>query len=153
MTEKNGEGPRPLIAGNWKMNGGRVAGVSLAGDLSARLQAAKSAPCEILVCPPAPLLFPVGEALSNAGIALGAQDCHTEPSGAHTGDVSPAMLVDAGCTEALNCNGDGGADLADVSFAFNFLFLGGPPPPAPFDACGADLAAVCVTHDSCAASP
>jgi len=51
----------------------------------------------MLICPPATLLFPVAEAISDSPIALGGQDCHSAPSGAHTGDVSAAMLKDAGC--------------------------------------------------------
>ena len=88
---------RRLIAGNWKMNGLRVPGTALASDLASRMQEAGSLDAELLVCPPAPLLIPVGEAVRAAGIALGGQDCHAAKSGAHTGDVSAEMLADAGC--------------------------------------------------------
>ncbi len=88
---------RKLIAGNWKMNGLRGTGSELAGDLATR--ARSSAPdCDLLVCPPAQLLFPVGEALAGSPVRLGAQDCHPEPSGAHTGDIAAPMLADAGCS-------------------------------------------------------
>ena len=87
---------RPLIVGNWKMNGLRDAAVALAGGLAAR--AAASPPgCGIVVCPPATLLSAVGESLRGGDVALGAQDCHPAPSGAHTGDVGAPMLADAGC--------------------------------------------------------
>jgi triosephosphate isomerase len=89
---------RPLVAGNWKMNGLVAEGIALAAALSARV-AAEGAPCEIAVCPPATLLTRVGEALRPAGdaIALGGQDCAAQAGGAHTGDISAAMLADAGC--------------------------------------------------------
>ena len=58
-------------------------------------------------------------------------------------------LVDASCTEALNCNGQGGNDLADVSYALAHLFLGGPPPPAPFGSCGLADGVDCASHSAC----
>ena len=87
---------RQLIAGNWKMNGRRAGAVALVRDLAGRAAGA-GLRCDLLVCPPAPLLLPVGEALAGGPIALGGQDCHPDKDGAHTGDVSAAMLADAGC--------------------------------------------------------
>ena len=87
---------RRLIAGNWKMNGLRADGLALARGLAER--AAASPPeAELLVCPPATLIAPVAEALRGGPVAPGGQNCHTEPSGAHTGDVSAEMLADLGC--------------------------------------------------------
>lgn len=83
-----------LVAGNWKMNGLAADGGALAQAVAA---GAKGAGCELLVCPPAVLLSTVGAALSGSNVALGGQDCHPEESGAHTGDISAEMLVDAGC--------------------------------------------------------
>jgi triosephosphate isomerase len=92
--------PRKLIAGNWKMNGLKGTGTDLARDLAARARSA--APnCDLLVCPPAQLLVPVAEALADSPVALGGQDCHAEPSGAHTGDISAPMLADAGCSHVI----------------------------------------------------
>ncbi len=88
---------RKLIAGNWKMNGLKADGLALASDLAGRLKGAGAVPFDMLVCPPFPLLFPVGEAIADSPLALGGQDCSFKESGAHTGDVSPAMLADAGC--------------------------------------------------------
>ncbi len=88
---------RKLIAGNWKMNGLRRSAVALAGALAERARAAGPLGWDPLICPPAPLLGVVGEALQGSAIALGGQDCHPAPSGAHTGDVSAGMLADAGC--------------------------------------------------------
>ncbi|ACI97561.1 triose-phosphate isomerase [Rhodospirillum centenum] len=92
---------RPLIAGNWKMNGLRADGTALARDLAGRLAAAGSAGFDLLVCPPATLLHAVGEALAGSGIALGGQDCHAAEKGAHTGDVSAWMLADIGCSHVI----------------------------------------------------
>jgi triosephosphate isomerase (TIM) len=92
---------RQLIAGNWKMNGLLGPGSALAKDLAARASAGTPAGVELLVCPPAPLLFPLAEILKGTGIALGGQDCHAEARGAHTGDISAEMLADAGCTYAI----------------------------------------------------
>ena len=57
--------------------------------------------CELLVCPPASLLAIVGGLVAGTGIALGGQDCHAAPKGAHTGDISPEMLADAGCSHVI----------------------------------------------------
>jgi len=97
---------RKLIAGNWKMNGLRDPGVALARELAARELAARARAAgplgyDLLVCPPAPLLVPVGEALRGSAIGLGGQDCHSERAGAHTGDISAEMLEDAGCGYVL----------------------------------------------------
>src|SRR3954469_13208734 len=89
--------PRPLIAGNWKMNGLATDGLALARAVAER--AAKDAlRCDLLVCPPATILSRVAEALKGAKVAVGGQDCHTKPGGAHTGDISAPMVRDAGAT-------------------------------------------------------
>jgi len=92
--------PRKLIAGNWKMNGLKASGTALAGELAA-LAKTRAPGCDLLVCPPAQLLLPVAEALAGSPVALGGQDCHAEASGAHTGDISAAMLADAGCGHVI----------------------------------------------------
>jgi triosephosphate isomerase len=92
-------GRRKLIAGNWKMNGLRADGTALAGALAADSGAGSDV--DVLVCPPATLLEPVADALSGSRVALGGQDCHAKASGAHTGDVSAAMLADAGCAYVI----------------------------------------------------
>ncbi len=88
---------RTLIAGNWKMNGLKADGLQLASDLAGRLKGAGNVRFDMLICPPFPLLFPVGEAVKDTPLALGGQDCAAKSKGAHTGDTSPAMLKDAGC--------------------------------------------------------
>ena len=91
-----------LVAGNWKMNSLRRDGAMLAHALKERAAAAGSAlGCELLVCPPATLLSEVGGILAGSGIALGGQDCHAAPKGAHTGDISAEMLADLGCSYVI----------------------------------------------------
>jgi triosephosphate isomerase len=86
---------RQLIAGNWKMNGLRADAATL---LQAVVQGSPALDCELLVCPPATLLHGSAAALAGSSVMLGGQDCHTAEKGAHTGDISPAMLRDAGCS-------------------------------------------------------
>ena len=91
---------KKLIAGNWKMNCERADGLALAGELAVRAKADPPA-CDMLVCPPATLIFAVGFTISGSGIALGGQDCHAAPKGAFTGDISAEMLKDAGCSYVI----------------------------------------------------
>ena len=93
-------GIRPLVAGNWKMNG---LGSSLAelASLRNRLEAAPVPETDIMVCPPATLLSRAREIVDGSSIMIGAQDCHPLPSGAHTGDISAEMLADAGATAVI----------------------------------------------------
>ncbi len=91
---------RKLIAGNWKMNGLVAPGRTLAHDLVGRL-AAQPPACDFLVCPPFQILVPVAEELAGSPVLLGAQDCHVAETGAHTGEVSAAMLADVGCSHVI----------------------------------------------------
>jgi triosephosphate isomerase len=86
----------PVVVGNWKMNGLRADGEARVRDLLQRHRAAAGVGT-LGVCPPATLLIPLHALLQGSGIALGAQDCSSEPKGAHTGDISAPMLQDAGC--------------------------------------------------------
>jgi triosephosphate isomerase len=88
-------GPRPLIAGNWKMNAGGADGLALASAVAAGIKG-KTLGCDLLLCPPAVILSLVAGAASGSGIGVGAQDCHANASGAHTGDLSVGMLAEAG---------------------------------------------------------
>ena len=82
---------RKLVAGNWKMNGSLAA----LGELSAIAAAAKDAGgVDVTVCPPFTLIAPA--VARSSGLVIGAQDCHFRESGAHTGNVSAPMLVEAG---------------------------------------------------------
>jgi triosephosphate isomerase (TIM) len=91
--------PKQLVAGNWKMNGRRSDGIALALALAGHAKGDHA--CDLLVCPPAPLLIAVGEALAGSGIALGGQDCHAAPSGAYTSSISAEMLEDCGCGHVI----------------------------------------------------
>lgn len=94
-------GPRrKLIAGNWKMNGLRQQADEFSAIL-AGCDAALRARADLLVCPPATLLPAFAGAASGTGVAVGGQDCHALPSGAHTGDISAEMLRDAGATAVI----------------------------------------------------
>lgn len=87
---------RKLVAGNWKMNG-RLADLDWIPALADALQDRPPA-CDFAVCPPATLLKPFADRLPT-GLELGAQDCSAhKPDGAHTGEVSAAMLADIGCS-------------------------------------------------------
>jgi triosephosphate isomerase len=109
MTE-----PRPLIVGNWKMNGLSADGWALADAI---VQGARDLPAgaELLVCPPATLIGLVAEAVTGSPVALGGQDCHAGQSGAHTGDVSAAMLADLGCRYVIVGHSERRADHGESS--------------------------------------
>jgi triosephosphate isomerase len=87
-----------LIAGNWKMNGTRASAEALAAELTARARNAATPLPEIVLCPPAPLIPAVVAVAKGTAVAVGGQDCHAKEKGAHTGDVSPILLKDLGCT-------------------------------------------------------
>lgn len=91
--------PRPLVAGNWKMNG---LGEQLAEArlLAVMLKGVKLG-CDVMVCPPATLLQKLSAILKKSRIRVGGQDCHAEPKGAHTGDISAEMLKDSGCSAVI----------------------------------------------------
>jgi len=89
--------PRPLIAGNWKMNGLGRDGQREARALVNRMRRRGRLRCEVLLCPPATLLAPLRAVARGSTLRLGGQDCHAAASGAHTGDISAEMLRDAGC--------------------------------------------------------
>ena len=92
---------KKLIAGNWKMNGLLEDGVALAKGVAQEVKAFGKSDCEFLVCPPFTLLASVKKALRGAKVALGAQDVHFAEKGAHTGDISPLMLKDLGCSYVI----------------------------------------------------
>jgi triosephosphate isomerase len=91
--------PRPLVAGNWKMNG---LGASVA-ELEKMIAAAGrfNGRADLMICPPATLLAQFTGVARGSPIAIGAQDCHAEASGAFTGDISAEMLADAGATAVI----------------------------------------------------
>ncbi|GGE27777.1 triosephosphate isomerase [Gemmobacter megaterium] len=99
---------RKLAAGNWKMHG-------LKADLAelAAICAAPQPGCDVLLCLPATLVHR-GVCAAEGRIAIGGQDCHAAPQGAHTGDISAAMLVDAGASHVILGHSERRADHAET---------------------------------------
>lgn len=91
---------RPLVAGNWKMNGLKAA-VAEFGAIAAGYDAALRAKTELMVCPPATLLSTLAVVALGSRVGIGAQDCHAKASGAHTGDISAEMIADAGASAVI----------------------------------------------------
>lgn len=86
---------RMLIAGNWKMNMNLQQARELVASIRAGLGDAPLR-LDVAICPPFPYLFPMAKAAANSAIAVGAQDCHEEISGAFTGEVSAEMIAETG---------------------------------------------------------
>jgi len=105
---------RPLIAGNWKMNGLLASAMPLAGELANKMSAAGPAGFDMLVCPPATLIDAVSAVAAETGLAVGGQDCHMAVSGAHTGNISAEMLKDMGCTYVIVGHSERRADYAET---------------------------------------
>ena len=89
----------PMIAGNWKMNLTVAESLALVKEIEDGTQGLSGV--EILVAPPFTVLGTVKEAIGSSGILLGAQNMHWEASGAYTGEISGAMLKEAGCTHVI----------------------------------------------------
>ena len=89
---------RTLVVGNWKMNGSRTVNA----ELLAALTSAGPWAGDVAVCPPYPYLADVAARLQGSAIGWGAQDCSSFESGAHTGEVSAAMLAELGCSYVIN---------------------------------------------------
>jgi triosephosphate isomerase len=89
---------RPLVAGNWKMNGLKAS----VGELQKIIAGAeKLAHVDVMVCPPATLLADFAVAARGSPVAIGGQDCHTAANGAYTGDISAEMLKDIGAQAVI----------------------------------------------------
>jgi triosephosphate isomerase (TIM) len=92
---------KPFVAGNWKMYGDSHSSVALAKGVAQGSSDAAGDRVSVAVIPPFVYLQAVTQAVSSSGIAVGAQDVYFEPKGAFTGEISPAMLKDVGCTYVL----------------------------------------------------
>ena len=88
---------RKLAAGNWKMNG-TTGALSEVAALTAQIG---EATCEVLLCPPATLIARMADMAHGSALLVGAQTCHPNGAGAHTGDISAAMLRDAGASHVI----------------------------------------------------
>ena len=91
---------RPMVAGNWKMNGSRASLDELA-LMSTGFTPALRQKLDLMICPPATLVLAASQRTVGSGIAIGGQDCHANDAGAHTGDLSAGMLFDAGATAVI----------------------------------------------------
>jgi triosephosphate isomerase len=109
---------KPLIAGNWKMNG-LSSSVQEVEKLISHFSGSVPDDREILICPPATLVGLFASAFGDKGVAVGGQDCHANAAGAHTGDISAEMLADAGAAYVIvghsERRADHGEKDADVS--------------------------------------
>jgi triosephosphate isomerase (TIM) len=90
---------RPLVAGNWKMNGTTVSAAELGKIVQGSIELWPKV--DLMVCPPATLVGAFAQLAAGSHIAIGGQDCHPEPFGAFTGDISAEMLADAGASAVI----------------------------------------------------
>lgn len=105
---------RPLIAGNWKMNGGK-AELAEAIKVSEALNSGDhSVQPDVLICPPATLVMVMAEVLKSSQLRVGGQDCHAQASGANTGDVSAELLADAGAWAVIVGHSERRADHGEL---------------------------------------
>ncbi|MBO0347310.1 triose-phosphate isomerase [Roseibium limicola] len=91
---------KPIVAGNWKMNGARASLATLAA-IGEGVGSQLASKVDVMICPPAPLVFAAATACEKLPMTIGAQDCHAEESGAHTGDTSAEMLADCGAVAVI----------------------------------------------------
>jgi triosephosphate isomerase len=97
---KNASTPRPLVAGNWKMNGVKAALSEAIAVRDFLVEHDGEVHADVMICPPATLLMVMAEVVG-ARVHFGGQDCHTAPSGAHTGDIAAGFLADAGADAVI----------------------------------------------------
>ena len=91
--------PKPLVAGNWKMNGLRSS-LTEARRIAASITKSPGR-CDVMICPPATLIWPMREIVKGSKLKLGGQDCHASSQGAHTGDLSAEMFRNAGAQAVI----------------------------------------------------
>ena len=104
---------RPLIAGNWKMNGLKASSAEFEAMLAGA--SAVAARADLLVCPPATLIAAFAEkARGSKTLAIGGQDCHPKASGANTGDIAAEMLADAGASAVIVGHSERRADYGET---------------------------------------
>lgn len=107
----------PIIAGNWKMYKTLEEAVRFVEKLKSHVEVVNH--CEIVIAPPFTALRVVAEAARGSKIRVGAQDMHWDHEGAHTGDVSPAMLLDAGCTHVIVGHSERRRDHGETDYQVN----------------------------------
>ncbi len=102
---------KKLAAGNWKMNGSLAA----LAEVDALIAAHPAPACDMLLCPPTPLIAAMAARAQGSALQVGGQDCHQNTSGAHTGDVSAAMLAEAGASHVILGHSERRADHGESS--------------------------------------
>jgi len=110
---------RPLIAGNWKMNGLSRDAATLAGGIADRLRGNDNLSFDILVCPPFTSIGRVAKVADGTSLRVGGQTCHDAEKGAHTGDISAAMLTDMGCSYVILGHSERRTDHGETDTAVN----------------------------------
>lgn len=109
---------KPLVAGNWKMNGLKESVAEL-DALIAGFDADLAAKVDTMICPPATLVASFAAAAADSVVAIGAQDCHMNVSGAHTGDLSAQMFLDAGADAIIVGHSERRADHGESDAVVN----------------------------------
>ncbi|MFM1815454.1 MAG: hypothetical protein RLZ98_2149 [Pseudomonadota bacterium] len=105
---------RPLVAGNWKMNGLRASLAEARAIRTALETGDVGGNVDLMLCPPATLIAQMAEISAGSALLVGGQDCHQAASGAHTGDISPDMLKDAGCAAVILGHSERRADHGEL---------------------------------------
>jgi len=103
---------KPLIAGNWKMNGLAATSAEVRALID-KFSGVAPGDRDVLICPPATLVAAFAAEFADEAIQIGAQDCHQEDAGAHTGDISAPMLADAGAAFVIVGHSERRADHAE----------------------------------------
>lgn len=110
-----GRGIRPLLAGNWKMNGLKSSLAEAVAVRDALSGAQGGLPVDVMIAPPATLIAGFAAALGQGPLLVAGQDCHPRPSGAHTGDIAAEMLKDAGASAVIVGHSERRADHGETS--------------------------------------
>ena len=105
---------RPLVAGNWKMNGTRASLDQIKAIAEGVSRSGLPDKIDALICPPATLLYVSTALATDSPLMIGAQDCHQEVSGAHTGDVSAEMIADCFGTHVIVGHSERRSDHAET---------------------------------------
>lgn len=112
---KEGREIRPLVAGNWKMNGHKASVAEALAVRDALLGSLASVPADVMIAPPATLIAGFAAALGERPVFLAGQDCHPKPWGAHTGDIAAEMLKEAGASAVIVGHSERRADHGETS--------------------------------------
>ena len=105
----------PMIAGNWKMNLNGAEAAALAAGVTEKMSAIEGLSADVVLCPPTLYLRSVVGRTAGTPIAVGAQNCHAAQKGAHTGDVSAAMIADCGASHVIVGHSERRADHGESS--------------------------------------